>query len=213
MAVAPAAFAQVRPGGELSSTDYASAGGNESGNTGFGVKGGYNLSNFYGSGRSVLAGDHSFLHDFHAGLYGQFGFSNFSSVQVELLYSRKGIAPTGTSSTNASPRLDYLSLPVLYVANVTKNISFHLGPQVSLLTKVNAKGRDFDIGDNGFKSLDFGGVIGAEIRVGPARVGARYDVGLSRVLKEGASYVDSKTADSNFKNQTFQAYIGIGFTQ
>ncbi|GAC1381500.1 MAG: hypothetical protein NVS3B25_14920 [Hymenobacter sp.] len=211
VASAPAAFAQARPGGAMSSKDYTGGGTTDSRNTGFGVKGGYSLSNFYGSGKDIFPSRNS-LNTFHAGVYGQLGFDSFSSLQVELLYSRKGIqANRGNGVSDL--RLDYLSLPVLYVGNVTPNISFHIGPEVSLLTKVTSDGKDYDLKNNGFNSVDFSGVAGLEARIGPARVGARYDVGLGRVFKEGPSFVGSTTADTSIHNQTLQLYVGIGLTQ
>jgi hypothetical protein len=209
VASAPAAFAQARPGGSLSSKDYTGGGVTTSRNTGFGVKGGYNLSNFYGSGKDLRMGRDN-LNSFHAGFYGQFGFNNFSSVQVELLYSRKGIRYNDGTGKN-DLRLDYLSLPILYVGNVTDNISFHIGPQVSLLTKVLENGQDRDLKANGYNSFDLGGVAGLEARIGPARVGARYDLGFARVIKR--NFVGLSDEQTSIHNQTLQLYVGIGLTQ
>lgn len=213
MASAPAAFAQARPGGSLSSKDYTGGGVTTSRNTGFGVKGGYNLSNFYGNGKDINPGRDN-LNSFHAGFYGQFGLNNFSSVQLELLYSRKGIRYNDGANKN-DLRLDYLSLPVLYVGNVTENISFHIGPQVSLLTKVLENGQDRDLKVNGYNSFDLGGVAGLEARIGPARVGARYDLGFARVLKRsaGGKYTGLSDDQTSIHNQTLQLYVGIGLTQ
>ena len=214
VASSSAAFAQARPGGSMTSKDYTGGGTTDSRNTGFGVKGGYSLSNFYGSGKDLFSGNRNSLNTFHAGVYGQLGFNSFSSVQVELLYSRKGIQTDNGNSGKSDLRLDYLSLPVLYVGNVTENISFHIGPQVSLLTKVKNGDKDLDLKANGFNSVDFGGVAGLEARVGPARIGARYDLGLGRLIKDDAQYVGSATGDkSSIHNQTFQVYVGIGLTQ
>jgi len=214
VASGPAVFAQARAGGALTSKDYTGGGTTESRNTGFGVKGGYSLSNFYGSGKDIFPGGRENLNAFNAGVYGQFGFNTFSSVQVELLYSRKGIR---TDNGNNDLRLDYLSLPILYVGNVTSNVSFHIGPQVSLLTKVKYLGQDRDLNASGFNSIDFGGVAGLEARIGPARLGARYDLGLSRVIKSGAAFPNTinlgNNADNSIHNQTFQVYLGLGFTQ
>ncbi|MDB5234744.1 MAG: hypothetical protein JWR44_1737 [Hymenobacter sp.] len=196
IASAPAAFAQAAPGGSQSSKDYTGGATSDSRNTGFGFKGGYNLANVYGdeagSGRSSS-------NTFHAGAYGQLGFNDFSSLQVELLYSRKG---TKFTSGNDDLRLDYLSVPVLYVGNITEAFSFHVGPEVSLLTKVVAGDKDLDINDNGFNSVDVGGVAGLEYRIGPARLGARYDLGLVKIAKDAKVY-----------NNVFQVYLGIGLTQ
>lgn len=211
MASAPAVFAQAAPGGATSSKDYTGGKSAESGNTGFGIKGGYSLSNFFGEGKDVFPKRDN-LNTFHAGLYGQFGFNDFSSVQVELLYSRKGIRYDFTGSGLSDLRLDYLSIPVLYVGNITDKFSFHVGPEVSLLTKVNSDGKDLDIKDNGFNSVDVSGLLGLEYRIGPARVGARYDLGLARVLSDG-QYLGSTSNSSRVTNQTLQVYVGIGLTQ
>lgn len=213
VASSSAAFAQARPGGSMTSKDYTGGGTTDSRNTGFGIKGGYSLSNFYGSGKDLIPSRNN-LNTYHAGVYGQLGFNSFSSVQVELLYSRKGIQYNNGSNSKTDLNLNYLSLPILYVANVTENISFHVGPQVSLLTKVVKDGKDEDLKANGYNSVDFGGVAGVEARVGPARIGARYDLGLGRIRKDDAQYVGTATGDkSSFHNQTLQVYVGIGLTQ
>ena len=211
VASSPAAFAQARAGGATSSKDYTS-GGTDSRNTGFGIKGGYSLSNFYGNGKDLFPGRDN-LNTYHAGVYGQFGLNNFSSVQVELLYSRKGARYNNGSNNKTDLRLNYLSLPILYVGNITDNISFHLGPQLSLLTKVLNDGKDEDLKANGYNSLDLGAVAGLEARIGPARVGARYDLGLSRILKDDVKYTGTTGDKSSLHNQTFQVYVGIGLTQ
>jgi len=222
-AAAPAAMAQARAGGDLSSKDYTGSAATDSRNTGFGIKGGYNLTNLYGSGKGLLNPD--YLNAFHGGLYGQFGLNQVSSIQVELLYTRKGYMANfnsvGGPSYNESQRttrLNYLQLPILYVANFTKDLSFHIGPQVSLLTNARVYDQDLALSAGGFNSLDYGAVAGFEGRVGPARIGVRYDLGLGNVYKDGVSikYGNNTVANltsSNLHNQTFQVYLGLGFTQ
>lgn len=221
-----AAYAQ---GGGLSSKEYGNGtSGTASRNSGFGIKGGYNLSDLKGSGSSIFPNSSS-LNGFHGGVYGQAGFNNFASVQVELLYIRKGFATDqttvttgGTTTTYAARdnRLDYLELPVLFVGNITETISFHIGPQVSLLTKVKSGDEDLDLKDNGYNSLDYGAIGGVEARLGPARLGVRYDLGLGKIYKNGTVVKYNNTAlfangiaDSDIRNQTFQIYLGIGFRQ
>jgi hypothetical protein len=202
---APAVFGQAAPGGALSSKDYTGGKSAESGNTGFGIKGGYNLSNYFGAGKDNGVTKRDNLNTYHAGVYGQFGFNDFSSVQVELLYSRKGIRyDNGAGITDL--RLDYIALPVLYVGNITDKFSFHVGPEVALLTKVQDGDQDKDIQANGYNSVDVSGIAGLEYRIGPARLGARYDLGLARVVDKGAGV-------GRISNQTLQLYVGIGLTQ
>lgn len=197
-----------------SSTKYARGTGLESGNTGFGVKGGFTLANLYGDGADVFANRNS-LKTYHAGVYGQFGFTNFSSLQVELLFNRKGYL-SDFKGSQIDNRFDYISLPVLYVANLTSTISVHVGPQVSLLTTASVDGTDYALKDNGFRSVDYGGVVGAEARIGPGRVGVRYDLSLGRVYDDGTRVNISqpsspKLNNTDIRNQAFQVYVGIGF--
>ncbi|MCC3154477.1 porin family protein [Hymenobacter sp. BT770] len=210
-----AAFAQARPGGSLSSKDYTGGGVTESRNTGFGIKGGYNYNKLRGDDIKGISRDsHS---DFHAGVYGQFGFNEFSSVQAELLYSRQGFtANTGASGAQQTFNMDYISLPIMYVGNVTETISFHVGPQVSLLTNLKQGDTPIDISANGFNSLDYGGVAGLEARIGPARLGARYNLSLGKVFEDGPSttgLIANRFGNAKIYNNLFQVYLGIGFTQ
>ena len=209
------AFAQARAGGELSSKDYTGGGVTGSRNTGFGIKGGYNLNGLRGD--DVKGIDRNSHSAYHAGVYGQFGFNNFSSLQVELLYSRQGFtANTGPSNRRQTYNTDYLLVPVMYVGNFTKTLSFHIGPQVGLMNKLKRDDLDLAIEDAGFNSFDYGGVAGLEARVGPARIGARYNLFLSKVFEDGQvnnSIINPTLANSDLYNNLFQVYVGIGFTQ
>ena len=218
LATGPQAFAQ----GGLTSKDYDNgATGTESRNTGFGIKGGYNVSHLKGSSVDLFPNANS-LSAFNAGVYGQFGFSNFASLQVELLYSRKGYrTDASTAPGNTYPafdtRLDYIQLPILFVGNLTETLSIHLGPQLGVLTKVLQGDQNLDLGTNGYNTLDYGAVGGAEARLGLGRLGVRYELGLGSVYKDGTVVkyqsvpVSSKGIDGNIHNQTFQVYLGIGF--
>jgi len=221
VASAPAAFAQAAPGGAQSSKDYTGGAVTDSRNTGFGIKGGYNLNGLRGD--DVKGIDRQARSDFHAGVYGQFGLNDFSSIQAELLYSRQGFeANTGFTGTNTATsarqrvRMDYLMLPIMYVGNFTDNLSFHVGPQVSLLTNIRQDEKSLDAKNNGFNSFDFGGVGGLEARIGPARVGARYNLFLGKIFEDGrpsTSVINPDFANSKLYNNMLQVYVGIGFTQ
>ena len=217
LATGPLAWAQ----GGLTSKDYDNgATGTESRNTGFGLKGGYNVSSLGGSGADLFPNKNSFA-AFNAGAYAQFGFTNFASLQVELLYIRKGYhTDAGTTATGAATiahdtRLDYFELPVLLVGNLTETLSLHVGPQVALLTKVFNDGQNLDLNANGYNSLDYGVVGGAEARLGLARLGVRYDLGLGSIYKTGAAVPYGTTAllvsDGSVHNQCIQVYLGIGY--
>ena len=223
-ALALATGLQARAQGGLSSKDYDNgATGTESRNTGFGIKGGYNVSYLKGSSVDLFPNANS-LSAFNAGVYGQVGFTNFASLQVELLYSRKGYRTDANNAATGSypaftTRLDYIQLPLLFVGNITETLSFHVGPQVGVLTKVMQGDQDLDLKANGYNSLDYGAVGGVEARLGLGRLGVRYELGLGSVYKDGTVVryqgtpvtLSGAGTDGNIHNQTFQVYLGIGF--
>jgi hypothetical protein len=199
------AAAQQSVDGVRSSTDYAPST-SDSRNNGFGIKGGFNLVDLRGSDTENYK-DLSNLKTYHAGVYAQFGFNDKFSIQPEVLFTRKGFddRETNTSSTTRETRLDYIQVPVVLVYNFLDNVSVHVGPQASLLVRVKDLGVEKSIDGAGFNSLDYGVVGGLEARVGPARVGARYDLGLADIYENNNTFED-------VKNGVFQVYVGIGFT-
>ena len=185
-------------------------------NSGVGIKGGLTLSDLVGSGTSLFRNPGQ-LKTFHAGIYGQHGYSKFASVQFEVLYSRKGYrADSLGTAGNYTTRLDYVEVPVLFVGNITSTISFHLGPRASFLTGAYSGSRDLDLDKAGYKRFDVGGIVGAEARVGFARVGARYDLSFTNLYKSGAAVtyngqpIAGLVTDENIRNQVVQVYLGIG---
>lgn len=215
-ALSATALAQTDgPSGVRSSTDYA-PGTSDSRNNGFGVKGGFTASNFRGDDKKNF-GNEGIYNTFHAGVYAQFGFNDKFSIQPEVLYSRQGfkgsnaVNPTqGTYTT----RLDYIQVPVLLVYNFLDNVSLHVGPQVSLLTKVKEGDRERKIADGNnifgysYNSLDYGLAAGLEARVGPARVGGRYTAGFADIIKDPST--TGAQSINNIKNGMFQVYVGLG---
>lgn len=194
-----AAQAQQTAGGAMSSTDYAPAS-TASRNNSFGVKGGLNLSNVYGDDKP--AGREN-LNSFHAGVFGQVGITNKVSIQPEILYSRKGYRYMDATQGESNRRYDYIQVPVLFVYNFLDHVSFHVGPQVSLMTKYRDAQGEKKISAAGLNSFDYGAVAGIEGRMGPARIGVRYDLGAGKILESG---------NNRLYNNTFQAYVGLGFS-
>jgi len=214
LAATGTAHAQVK--GLPSASDYSEGQSTTSRNTGFGIKGGLSYSDLQGSGTSIFT-NRDQLKTFHAGIYGQYGFTHFASVQVEALYSRKGFQSTATATgSQQDNRLDYLAVPVMFVGNITETLSFHLGPQVSVLTSARSGNTDLDVSQSGYHRFDFGGVAGAEARLGPARLGVRYDLSFANLYKDGAALtyngqpLSSLVTDANIRNSVLQVYLGIG---
>ncbi|WP_022821792.1 porin family protein [Hymenobacter norwichensis] len=207
------ASAQQSVDGVRSSTDYAPST-SDSRNNGFGIKGGFNLADIRGGNRDTYEDALSNLKTYHAGLYAQFGLNDKVSIQPEILFSRKGYDDTqvplgGGSTTTRETRLDYIQVPVLFVYNFLDNVSVHVGPQASLLVRVKDAGAEKSISSAGLHSLDYGVVGGLEARIGPARVGARYDLGLADIYKDSAT---AARVYKDVKNGVFQVYVGVGFT-
>ena len=217
-----AAMAQTNgPGGIQSSADYPSgSNGSDSRNTGFGVKGGFTASNFRGDDKKNYANE-GIYNTFHAGVYAQYGFSDKFSIQPELLYSRQGFEGNNGTKTGVqgayTTRLDYIQVPVLLVYNFLDNVSVHVGPQVSLLTKVKENGQERKIANDdnaypyAYHSLDYGLAAGLEARLGPARIGGRYVAGFSDIIKNPEASVQNSI--TNIKNGMFQVYVGLGFAR
>jgi hypothetical protein len=195
--------------------DYSEGESTTSRNTGFGIKGGLSYGDLQGSGTTVFTSRDK-LKTFHAGVYGQYGFTHFASVQVEALYSRKGFQSTNAAGGQQDNRLDYLAVPLLFVGNITETLSVHLGPQVSVLTGARSGEQELDVSQSGYHRFDFGGVLGAEARLGPARLGVRYDLSFANLYKDGAALtyngqpLSTLVTDPSIRNAVLQVYLGIG---
>jgi hypothetical protein len=208
------AFAQRGVEGIRKSSDYQTT--PDSRNNGFGVKGGWNSSDFRGDDKGNYSNDAN-RQSFHAGVYAQFGLSPKASIQTEALYSRQGFkAASGLRSNTGTytTRLDYVQVPVMFVYNFVDNVSIHVGPQVSLLANVKEGDQQVSIASRNYNSLDYGAVAGLEARVGPARVGGRYVLGLADVYNDPKSDSPANFGQlDNIKNSVIQVYVGFGFSQ
>lgn len=181
------------------------------------MKGGFTASNFRGDDKKNF-GNEGTYNTFHAGVYAQFGFNDKFSLQPEVLYSRqgfKGSNPANPIQTGVyTTRLDYVQVPVLLVYNFLDNVSLHVGPQVSLLTKVKEGDRERKLVSNSatynYSSLDYGLAAGVEARVGPARVGGRYTAGFNEIIKDPKNTAAQSVTD--IKNGMFQVYVGLGIS-
>jgi hypothetical protein len=169
-------------------------------NTGFGLKGGLNFADV----RDIDSGmDFKTKTSYHVGAFAQFSITDWFSLQPEILYSRKGY-----DSTDVSRKLDYFDVPLLLVFNPLTNVSFHVGPQASLLMTVKEGETEINKEDS-YQSLDYGVVGGVEARISFFRVGARYSLGLREIYQDTYRQVASNV-NRDMKNGAFQVYLGIG---
>jgi len=169
-------------------------------NAGFGLKAGLNYSDVRNA--DAIA-DLKPKTSYHVGAFAQFSITDWFSLQPEVLYSRKGY-----DSTNVTRKLDYFDVPILFVFNPLDNVSFHVGPQASLLITAKNNDTEINIADS-FQSLDYGVVGGLEARLSFFRLGARYNLSMREIYQN--TYRDiASNINKDIKNGVFQVYIGIG---
>lgn len=182
--------------------------------TSLGVKGGVNMSNFYGDDLD----DQNVKIGFHIGLAADYEFAYNSAIQTGLFFTTKGAKYSesigdATGDFTANPM--YLQLPVHYAykLDVTPGtrIVFHAGPYVAydIGGKAKASGSignleaevESDVfGDNGLKRFDAGLGLGVGAEFGPILLDLGWDMGLVNIA-------DSDNGD--IKNQN--AYLSVGY--
>ena len=169
-------------------------------NGGIGIKGGVNFANVHGSDKDNL-GEVSGHTNFHAGVFSQFSFGEFFSIQPEVLFSRKGY-----KRNDSTFRFNYFDVPVLAVFNITDNFSVHLGPQVGIMIAAKEDGKEINL--EPYNTFEYGAAAGLEGRINRFRLGTRYVHGFADLRKEDNA---GNSINENIKNGVIQIYLGIGF--
>ena len=149
----------------------------------------------------------------------------FSSLQPELLYTRKGQGGFGPKGTQV--RAHYLEIPLLVKISTPpewkpENVGFNLflGPEVGFLIwgafvkedtywlRFNRKDIFRESITNEYRRVDFGGVAGIGIDLdrgwGVMTIEARYTFSLIN-----AGEIDSQGDPSEIKNEAFSLMLGI----
>lgn len=161
-----------------------------------GVKGGLNLANQTFSGNGYTSSP-SFRPTLHLGGYLTCMFSEHLGLQPELLYSGQG-----AKSGNAAYKFNYIAIPVLVRYNVNDLLSFHAGPQVSVLASAKY--------DNGVTSVDY------KDNVKTTDVGVAAGVAVDLPMKlnftfrfiKGLSDINDTNSSVKTKNYTLQLSVG-----
>ncbi|GAB3538791.1 porin family protein [Pontibacter brevis] len=192
-------FAQVE-GPTTAQQNHNLLSGLDAPNEGIGIKGGINFATVHGSDKDRLGAVNSHT-NFHAGVFAQFAFGEFFSIQPEVLFSRKGY-----ERNDSTFRFNYFDVPVLAVFNITDNFSVHLGPQVGIMIGAKEEGREIDLGP--YNTFEYGAAVGLEGRINRFRLGTRYVHGLADLRKEDDA---GNSINENIKNGVIQVYLGIGF--
>ena len=179
-----------------------------------GVKGGVNMSNFYGDeldDKNVKIG-------FHIGLAADYDFAYNSAIQTGLFFTTKGAKYTssfGDASGELTVNPMYLQIPVHYAYKIDVSpgtrVVLHAGPYAAygvggkskLSGSVGDIGAEYEedvFGDDGFKRFDAGLGLGVGAEFGPLLFDIGWDMGLVNIA-------DSEDVD--IKNQN--AYLSVGY--
>ena len=88
---------------------------------------------------------------------------------------------------------------------------------MALLIKAKSGDKDLALAENGFNTVDFGGIVGGAFRVGPASIGARYDLSFGKIFdtNKQIAYAGSTINYTNpsIHNQVVQLYVSLGLRQ
>lgn len=172
-----------------------------------GLKAGLNLADVTGDDVEDLGLRPSFL----AGAYLGVDVSEKFRIQPELLFVSAGSKGDGFDEDliedyDETLKLNYISVPVMFMYKVTSFLNIQVGPQISILASAKTV-RDYedsgevetDIKDS-LKGADFGVNAGLGLDFGKFNVSARYCIGLSDINDfEGGNSV---------KNQAIQVALG-----
>lgn len=187
--------------------------------SGFGLKGGLNLSNMTVEGND----DSNLKAGFHVGVFNKIGISESFSIQPELLYSAKGFKYNYDESTIADGEtqfnLNYIDVPVKLVFNLSRDFEFQLGPYFSYLAGANvdtdAEVLEFfnidstdELDRENFNAFEFGLTGGLGFTLDPLVVGFNYNLGLTQAAKDDEP-TEAMLGDA--KNTVIQVYAGILF--
>lgn len=183
--------------------------------TKFGVKGGVNFSNLY----TDNADDENVLTGFNIGLYAKVPVTNSISVQPEIYYTGKGaevVYNNAFANGTAKFKLNYIEVPVMLVANVTKNFNVQVGPYAGYLIsgKTTNESGTYNFQDNintdDFNKIDAGVAAGLGLDLETVSFGVRYNYGLTKVGKE-RSYPAGNYTFPDGKNSVLSFYGAFSF--
>ena len=180
-------------------------------NTSFSIKGGLNMSNFYGDELS----DKNMKTGFHIGVGADFEFAPNMAIQSGLLFTSKGAKyTTDLVSTELNANANFLQLPLHFAYKIDvmpgTRVVLHAGPYVAygIGGKTSAGNVEVDTFKddafldvlNGLKPFDAGIGLGVGAEFGRILVDLGWDMGLTNI---------SRINNADVKTQN--AYLSVGF--
>ena len=183
----------------------------------FGIKAGVNLANLYTSD----AKSSDMLVGFNAGFFDKMAVSNSFAIQPELYVTTKGASVNYNNLlTNGSAKfnLTYIELPIVFIANVTDLLNVQFGPYVAYLVDGKVKNGsniglfnfENNINIDNYNRIDAGLLVGAGLDFGALSLGARFNLGLTKVGKN-QSILGATYNVPNATNGVINLYLGIAF--
>jgi len=162
----------------------------------FGLKAGLNYS-------SISGDDYSYKPGFHAGIFLLINLSENIKLAPEVLYSAQG-----AKFSSGQVDYNYINIPVLVNIYETKIIFLQLGAQLGIITSANfsAGGSSSNVIAS-LNKTDFGLVGGLGADFGMVVINARYNWGLTEIVKSNPSAIVQKSDITT--NTTIQISIGI----
>ena len=176
-------------------------------NASFSIRGGLNMSNFYGDELS----DKNMKIGFHAGVGADFEFAPNIALQTGLFYTAKGAEYSSKDEgdlIDVNTTANYLQLPIhlAYKIDVTPGtkVVLHAGPYLAYGIGGKVKAGPLSVntfdGDLGFKPFDAGLGLGVGAEFGRILVDLGWDMGLTNI---------SRFDSGNVKTQN--AYLSLGY--
>lgn len=148
---------------------------------------GLNLASVTGDGAKMMPA-------FTVGVTGEYGVMENFGITAGVMYSMQGAKSEGSDE---KLKLGYINIPILANYYVWQGLAVKAGVQPGIM--LSAKEGDEDIKD-GCKSFDFSIPVGVSYEFNKVVIDARYNIGLSKIYKEGDS-----------KNSVIQFTVGYKF--
>lgn len=180
-------------------------------NYGFGVKAGFNISNFQTDGDQFRA-----RLGYLAGIYANIKISERFGFQPELLYSVQGAASDIEDGVDIN--LDYLTMPLMFKLYLFPALNLQLGPYVGTILRKDFKHNLVEFDEDGmkraFEGYDFGLQGGINLEsYGGFNVGIRYVLGFADINRDFDSDFSGGPLDirSDLRNRLITFAIGYTF--
>ena len=178
-------------------------------NSSFSIKGGLNMSNFYGDELN----DKNMKTGFHIGVGADFEFAPNMGIQSGLFFTSKGAKYT-YSSAEIDVSANYLQFPIHFAYKIDvmpgTRVVLHAGPYVAygIGGKTSAGNLEVDTFKddafldvlNGLKPFDAGIGLGVGAEFGPILLDLGWDMGLTNLSRV-----------SGYDVKTQNAYLSVGY--